>query len=157
MMTSQQRHILIRLQPALRRAIIARYGPAMADDLVQDANVAIIERANKDPAYLVATGEAYILQLGVWRAGDAARHEWAYLRAVAIGEDEIEALEVWPDFATTVSIDQALADVKERTRIVALGIAGGMGTTDIAAVLDVQPQGIAYHKRRLREALEGVN
>jgi len=122
----------------------------MADDLVQDANVAIIERADRDPTYLV-TSPAYIVQLGIWRAGDTVRREAAYFRAVA--PVELAKAQVETDFVTIATVAQALETVGGRTRLVADGLAGGMRETDIAVELGTRPQAITYHKRKLRRAL----
>lgn len=157
-MTPEQHLALIRLQPGLRRAITHRFGSSMTDDLVNDANVAIIERAKRDRTFLVAK-PAYVVRLGVWRAGDAARKEWSYLNFTVLGEPHERGTLPEQDYILSISVEQALAGVGERTRAVATGIADGMGTKDVAGMLDVMPQAVTYHKGKIRRALieSGIN
>ena len=152
-MTPHQYEALIRLQPRLRYAVVARFGPHDADDLVQEANVAIIERANADPSYLVQQ-PAYLVRAGLWRAADALRRETAYLNRIAPLEfaeqpDELDLLEI-------LAVREALAGLGERQRAIAVSLAAGRRKAEIAADLGIKRQSIYHHLAKIQVALAGA-
>jgi DNA-directed RNA polymerase specialized sigma24 family protein len=158
-MTPHQYQALIRLQPRLRRAIISRFGLHDADDLVQEANVGIIERASADPTYLVQQ-PAYVVRAGLWRAGDALRRELAYQKRTApleaTGERASGAPASAPDLLEAIAVREAVAGLSATQRAVAAGLAAGQRRKEIAAALGVRPQSLAWHYGKLRRALAGV-
>lgn len=151
-MTPHQYQALIRLQSRLRYAIISKFGPQHADDLVQEANVSIIERANQDPTFLVQQ-PAYIVRRGLWRAGDALRRELNHQkRAVPLEEDlELESEEL--DLLDAIAVREAVEGLNAKQRDVAERLAIGLRRKEIADDIGIKPQSLTWHYGKLRRIL----
>jgi len=154
-MTPHQHQALIRLQPRLRYAIVSCFGPCHADDLVQEANVGIIERANANPSYLVQQ-PTYIVRAGLWRAGDALRRELVHQRHTTSLKEVDEQPADGHDLLEVIAVREAIADLNEKQRTVANGLAAGQRRTQIAAELGIRPQSLTWHCGKLRQALRQV-
>lgn len=154
-MTPHQYDALIRLQPRLRYAIISLFGPSDADDLVQEANVSIIEGADADPTYLVQQ-PAYVVQASLWGAGDAMRRELVHQKYSAPLEEAGERPADSPDPLEAIAVRQAIAGLSERLRIIAGGLAAGQRRKEIADDLGVTSQSLAWHYGKLCQALADV-
>jgi DNA-directed RNA polymerase specialized sigma24 family protein len=157
---------LVGLQPRLRAAIVAKCGRQDLDDLLQEANVALLERAAADPEFLLQT-DGYVVNWGVWRAQDANCRRYTYEGFAPLfpetGEDDDEAVASGAQLAAipapaldpdaAIAVRDALAGVTGKTRAVADGLLAGLRRKDIAEALGITSQSVGWHYSKLRRAL----
>lgn len=155
-MTSDQAQQIVKLQAQLipiAGAIAAQYDVDF-DDLLSEANAAIIERAAHDPSFL-AQKENYITRWGAWRARDYARRQcqWQGMQPYQV------EIEVTPTDPTDIADTAELADALENL-ITSLGTqarqvlslwANGYSVKEIADTLSITPASVCCHKTRIRQ------
>jgi hypothetical protein len=124
-------------QPRLRYAIIAHFGPGHADDLVPEAKVSIIERADADPPTSFAPA---------CRAGDALRRELVHHKHATPLEEADERPADGPDPLEAIAVRQTIA----------AGPAAGRRRKEIAEDLGIRSQSLTWHYGKLRQALVGA-
>lgn len=122
------------------------------DDLAQEMNLAILEKAQQDPDFLLAK-KSYIINFAIWRAKDAARknrRRYTNHLAETDPDDDDPASFIAPDLDLdySITIRQILDTLGEKTRSIALLLAQGYKKTEIAGMMKVTPQAIGYHVRQ---------
>jgi len=169
MLTQEQTTRLHELQPRIAEAArIAHYRwmtDCDIDDIIQEANDAIITKATTDPDFLNQT-DSYIVNMGIWRARDAARRERRHTNRTCDpppptdGDADDDLLdrfsESGSDLDLRITIQQTLAGLNETTRRVAIMLAQGYRKVEIAQALGMSPQSVGYHTGRARQALTGA-
>lgn len=167
-MTSNQEQRIIDLQAALRPIAgkLARDYDIDFDDLLSEMNMAIIDRAERDPDFLDQE-DNYIARWGGWRARDWGRRE-CYQRKFFQVPTTAEIEQIRPDSGDDPAdlIEQAdridtlgelIANLGEQTRRVLQLWAGGYKVKEIASELAITAPSVCYHKNQIRQGLRSAS
>lgn len=172
-MTPEQTAKLEALQPRLERAAIGISNRSAhtipADDIVQEANLAIIERAMTDPTFMDQT-PSYIMQHGLWKArdqyrskGTLGRYDARTVSLDALNADEstdyqfpADAVVVDDDLDLSVAVQQAIDTLGDTAKAICIMLANGYKKAEIARALGIQRQSINWHVKKARAALSQI-
>lgn len=171
-MVANQQQRLISLQPYLKRIahnLSHKYAGQSADDLLQAMNLAIVERAAKDPTFL-DQADGYISQTAGWAARDyccshlkGVNHGW-HREAFSLDEenpdgfdnDELFADEQ-PDLGLALDIRDIVATLTGKTRKVADLMMQGYTGLELAERAGLKSnQAVNYYRGLIRQALAPV-
>lgn len=133
-------------------------------DLEGEMWLYLVDRAAREPSFLDQT-DAYIAQACEWRARDYARRERHGLKLIPLSlddspEDPMCLLDVIgtedPPISLSIDVAQALDNLGDVARRVAVMIAAGWRNVDIAQELGVRPATVFYYRGQIRQALASV-
>lgn len=163
-LTQAQRDRIAELRPLIRRkAEFTSYhhyrGHVPADDLFQEASLAICQKALDDPTFLEQQ-DSYVVTAGMWAAQDSAKRALRYEPPTLLDDDDnglADAL-VAPqaDLDLQVAVCEALSRLDGSTRTVAAMLMEGHRKSDIARHMGIRKQSISWHVAKVRRALAGV-
>lgn len=162
-LTQEQRDRIAGLHPLIRRRAeytSYRYyqGHIPADDIFQEANLAICQKALADPTFLEQT-DSYVVTAGIWAAQEAARRALKHEPPTLLDDDDgpagtLTAPEA--DLDLSLAVREALDRLDDTARTVAAMLMQGYRKSEIADRLGIRKQSIAWHVKKVRRALAGV-
>jgi DNA-binding CsgD family transcriptional regulator len=162
-LTKEQHERIVNLQPYLRRRADwlhhTKFPTVPVDEIIAEANLAILERAAQEPDFL-DQNDSYVTTHGLWRAKDACVRELTYEPLTLLDDenaglaDTLTAPEI--DLDLTAAVHQALSQLDDTARQVAVMLAQGYRKSDIADQLGIRKQSIGWHVTKVRRALAGV-
>ena len=145
------------------------YQGADPDDLLSEMNVYILERAEREPAFLNQQ-PGYISRAAGWAARDYCspkRHAGSYgwdkeaFSLDAENEDGTDPAEVFAadltDDELAISVREVLNELNGTARQVAGLMLLGANGAEIARELGTSRQNVSYYRRQIREALAPVH
>ena len=153
-LTAAQNARIVELQPYLaRRAgwLHHTHLPVVPEDeIVAVANLAIAERAAREPAFLDQT-PSYVTTHGLWRA------QSAYRSPPATTDLDLSAIPApVADLDLSAAISQALDTLDDTARTVAAMLAQGYRKAEVARHLGMKKQSIYHHLDKIQVALAGA-
>jgi DNA-directed RNA polymerase specialized sigma24 family protein len=162
-LTQAQRDRIAGLHPLIRRrAEYTSYrhyqGRAPAEDIFQEANLAICQKALADPTFLEQT-DSYVATAGIWAAQDASGRALKYEPPTLLDDDTgladtIAAPET--DLDLSIAVREALDGLDGTARTVATMLMQGYRKAEIARHVGIERQSIPWHVAKVRRALAGV-
>jgi len=173
MLTTSQQDRITALQPYLDRIahnlIMTYYHDRDPQDLLQEMNLCILERAETDPAFLGQT-DSYICNSAAWKARCSTRsdrngvnHGWRReaFSLDAINENGIDNAELFaaetPDAGIALDVRAALSTLSSTTQLVARLIVAGFKGQELADRAGLSSkQAVSYHRRLIKAALAPV-
>jgi DNA-directed RNA polymerase specialized sigma24 family protein len=152
MATQAEDRVLCTLQPYLTRIahkIVGTYYPHLdPDDVLQEMNAALIERAHADPDFL-DQAPGYQTRLAAWRA-----RSWCSHQTPASSLPDAATAAPAPDRDLALDVRAALATLSDRDRTIAAALSAGYNRTEIAHQLGYASGcGIRRSLVRIRAAL----
>ena len=158
-LTAAQNARIVELQPYLaRRAgwLHHTHLPGVPEDeIVAVANLAIAERAAREPAFLDQT-PSYVTTHGLWRAQSAYRTA-AYRSPPATTDLDLSAIPApVADLDLSAAISQALDTLDDTARTIAVMLAQGYRKAEVARHLGMKKQSIYHHLDKIQVALAGA-
>lgn len=144
----------------IARKLSHTYEGYESDELLQEMNVHILERAAQDPTFLDQQ-PGYITRAAAWHVRTWVRDQYDNRRIglnLEADEDEPSEWMAAPvvDQDTIIDVQDALASLSGRVAEVAQMLMAGWKATEIASELGCSKATITYYKNQLRAALAPV-
>ena len=168
MLTPDQIETIEELQGYLTRVahniVRTSYPWADPDDLLQEMNVYILERAQQDPEFLDQT-RSYITRAAAWNGRNALRgacRERNHTPLEMDGEGDTPAMETrfaenGPDVELSVAVTEALSALGDKALKIAKLIAAGWTGNDLARAAGLTSRkSVTYYRKQIAEALAPV-
>jgi len=162
-LSKEQQDRIVELQSYLRRRAAwlhyTKFPTVPVDEIIAEANLAILERAADDPDFLNQSN-SYVTNHGLWRAGDAHRRVLRYEPDTLLDDEDTGLADTLPapeaDLDLSVAVREALAKLDDTARTVAIMLTQGYKKAEIARHLGIKKQSISWHCRKIEQALVGV-
>jgi hypothetical protein len=128
------------------------YPEQLADDLLQEMHLYILERTQKDPTFLDQK-PGYVSKAAAWHARTWCRDQHAdWFRTLEPGAGDWDTCDD-PDVGLSIDVRDALSGLGDKAIEVARLLAAGYKGADLEARSGMSKQLISHYRRQLRQAL----